>query len=111
MDLAALNVFAPAFGLPIAPGTNGPAENLSLDLKVNLTEGRVRLSLANATAPFRVLFRSPYTGRWETLADSASLPVRDMAVEEWRRLFRQRSGAAFAAIFSTSSSSSLLGKQ
>ena len=95
VDLAALNVFAPDFGLPVAPGTNAPAANLNLDLKTMMTHGRVRLSVEGATARFVVAFRSPHDGAWHVLADSARQPVRDMPVQQWRRLFaRGRRDAA-----------------
>ena len=97
VDLAALNVLAPAFGLPVAVGTNAPAENLRLDFKVKLPDGRVRLSLADATGAFRLLFRSPYDGGWHTLVDSVTQPFRDMSAAEWRRLFGRREGASFSA--------------
>ena len=97
VDLAALNVFAPDFGLPVAPGTNAPAANLNLDLKTMMTHGRVRLSVEDATARFVVAYRSPYDWQWHVLADSERQPVRDMPVQQWRRLFARGRRDAFAA--------------
>ena len=65
--LSALNAKKPSFGLPIAVGTNSINANLNLDLKVRLQTGRVRLSFANATGSFRMLYHNPYAGEWRTL--------------------------------------------
>ena len=98
VDLAALNVFAPAFGLPVAPGTNAPAANLNLDLNVKLTHGRVRLSFVNPGCRFLVMAEIGAEGNrhWSVIADSVTRPVLDMSITAWRRMFGKPEGEDFS---------------
>lgn len=96
-DLAGLNALAPDFGMPIAVGTNDSPMILDLDLDVRILDGRVRISLDDATAHFRIMYEDGCTGRWRMLVDSVSRPAVDMPVEEWRRMFGRSSGDSFSA--------------
>lgn len=83
---AAFEAMAPGFGVPFAAATNAAAGlRLELVTDVGLGVGRVRVEVADATAPFAV-WRPDGGGGWRVLADTESGGAVDLPMSAWRRI-------------------------
>jgi len=101
-NLDALNAYAPQFGLPIIVGTNSPTDNLKLELNVALDNGHVRLAFEDVSGAFKIVYWNQIACEWQTLIDSESRPVRDISINEWRRLFNDAGAfSSSVAVIST----------